>query len=80
MSHNNTFSHKVVYLVDNKRRDLAMAALIALQLERRGIECVLEPLESYRAVLAADRPDMIIFNHFQPFGSQPSCAIFTAIA
>jgi len=54
---------RVVYLVDNKRRDLAMAALIAYQLELQGIECRLEPLESYRAVLAADRPDMIIFNH-----------------
>ena len=56
-------TQRVIYLVDNKRRDLAMAALIALQLERRGIECQLEPLESYRAVLAADRPDLIIFNH-----------------
>ena len=54
---------KVVYLVDNKRRDLAMASLIAFQLERLGIQCQLEPLESYRAVLGADKPDLIIFNH-----------------
>lgn len=52
----------VVLLVDDKKRDLAGAALIAVHLQRRGIRCRLEPLEAFRAVLAADRPGMIIFN------------------
>lgn len=53
----------VVLLVDNKVRDLDVAALIAFQLERRGITCHLEPLEAFRAALGARRPGMIIFNH-----------------
>lgn len=53
----------VVILVDNKRRDLNVAALIAHQLEERGIACKLEPLEAFRAVVGAYRPSMIIFNH-----------------
>src|SRR6185295_9956286 len=28
-----------------------------------GVQCHLEPLESYRGALAAYRPEMIIFNH-----------------
>ena len=56
-------SEPVVLLVDNKVRDLDVAALIAFQLERRGIACHLEPLEAFRAVLGAHRPGMIIFNH-----------------
>lgn len=54
---------QVVFLVDNKRRDLMVAGLIAHQLERIGIDCALEPLESTFAALAAYEPDMIIFNH-----------------
>jgi surface carbohydrate biosynthesis protein len=53
----------VVLLVDNKVRDLDVAALIAFQLERRGVKCYLEPLEAFRAALGAHRPGMIIFNH-----------------
>lgn len=53
---------KVVILVDNKRRDLDGAALIAHHLDRLGLDCHLEPLEAFRAVLSARRPDMIIFN------------------
>jgi surface carbohydrate biosynthesis protein len=54
---------RVVVLVDDRKRDLPLAALIAHHLEARGVECILEPLEAYRAVLAAYRPAMIVFNH-----------------
>ncbi len=50
-------------LVDSKIRDLPVAALTAHHLDALGIECILEPIEAYRAVLAAHRPDLIIFNH-----------------
>jgi len=49
--------------VDDRKRDLAGASLIAHQLDAQGVDCFLEPLEAYRAVLAAYRPAMIIFNH-----------------
>lgn len=53
----------VIILVDNRVRDLGVAALIAHHLGRLGTECRLEPLEAFRAVLAADRPSMVVFNH-----------------
>jgi surface carbohydrate biosynthesis protein len=53
----------VVILVDNKKRDLNAASLIALHLRRRGVECVLEPLEAFRAVIPTYRPSMVIINH-----------------
>jgi surface carbohydrate biosynthesis protein len=53
----------VVVLVDDKRRDLPVASLLAHHLDGLGVDCVLEPLEAYRAVLAAYRPAMILFNH-----------------
>jgi surface carbohydrate biosynthesis protein len=53
----------VIILVDSKTRDLDVATLIAHHLAARGVACHLEPLEAFRAVLAAHRPDMIIFNH-----------------
>jgi surface carbohydrate biosynthesis protein len=53
----------VVMLVDDRKRDLPQAALIAFHLERLGVDCHLEPLEAYRAVLGAYRPGMILFNH-----------------
>jgi len=53
----------VVLLVDSKVRDLDVAALIQSNLQSLGINCYLEPLEAFRAVLAAYRPGMIIFNH-----------------
>jgi surface carbohydrate biosynthesis protein len=58
----------VAILVDNKVRDLNVAALIAHQLEARGVKCFLEPLEAFRAVVGAHRPGMIVFNHLN--GSQ----------
>ncbi|MGA2852581.1 MAG: surface carbohydrate biosynthesis protein [Verrucomicrobiota bacterium] len=53
----------IVLLVDSRTRDLAVATLIAHHLEALGVDCHLEPLEAYRAVLGAYRPDMIVFNH-----------------
>jgi len=53
----------VVMLVDSKTRDLDVASLIAFHLRNLGIECYLEPLEAFRAVVAAYRPSVIIFNH-----------------
>ncbi len=52
----------VVILIDNKTRDLDVAALIAHHLSRFDIECHLEPLEAFRGALATYRPEMIIFN------------------
>jgi surface carbohydrate biosynthesis protein len=57
-----SFNKNIVILVDNKVRDLDGDALIAHHLRNLGIECHLEPLEAYRAVLAAYRPSMIVFN------------------
>jgi surface carbohydrate biosynthesis protein len=54
---------RVVLLVDDKNRDLMMAALLAWHLKRRGIDCFLEPLEAYRGALAAHRPNLMVFNH-----------------
>jgi surface carbohydrate biosynthesis protein len=53
----------VVILVDNKIRDLNVAALIAHHLETMNVPCQLEPLEAFRAAVGAYRPGMIIFNH-----------------
>lgn len=53
----------IVILADNKRRDLPGIALIAHHIRTLGVECHLEPLESYRAALGAYRPGMIVFNH-----------------
>jgi surface carbohydrate biosynthesis protein len=59
----NTSVDPVILLVDSKIRDLDVAALIAFHLRGLGIACYLEPLEAFRAVLAAYRPGMVIFNH-----------------
>ena len=59
----NAKTPRVVVLVDDRKRDLMVASLIAFQLERRGVRCFLEPLEAYQGVLAAHRPDLILFNH-----------------
>ncbi len=53
----------VVILVDDRKRDLNGCSLIAKHLRDQGVEVKLEPLEAFRAVLAAHRPGMIIFNH-----------------
>lgn len=54
---------RVVILVDNKRRDLLVAGLVADRLDALGIDCELETLEATFASLAAYEPDMLIFNH-----------------
>jgi surface carbohydrate biosynthesis protein len=54
---------RVVILVDNRWRDLNQAGLIAHHLERRGVQCCLEPLEATRASLPAHRPHLLLFNH-----------------
>lgn len=54
---------KIVMLVDNKRRDLLVATLIAHHIRNLGGEPILEPLESYRAAIPAYRPDLLVFNH-----------------
>src|SRR5258706_9352795 len=54
---------RAVLLVDSKTRDLPVAALIAHHLNALGVDCFLEPLEAYRAVLGAYRPQLILFNH-----------------
>ena len=58
---------RVVMLVDNRRRDLPAASLMAYQLEQKGVECFLEPLEAYQGALAAHRPHMMIFNHLTAY-------------
>jgi surface carbohydrate biosynthesis protein len=62
MSSRMSSKEPVVILVDNRKRDLDVATLIAFQLRERGVECELAPLEAFRAVLAY-RPSMIVFNH-----------------
>jgi len=54
---------KIVYLVDNKNRDLPSVVLLTYHLEKLGIECIIEPLEAWKGCLYAHKPDMIIFNH-----------------
>jgi len=56
-------SKNIVILVDNKRRDLMVAALLAHHLEPKGIQCHLEPLQAWQGALAAHQPDLILFNH-----------------
>jgi surface carbohydrate biosynthesis protein len=54
---------KVALLVDNRTRDLAVSVLIAHHLGQLGVEAELQPLEAYRAVLAAFKPAMVVINH-----------------
>lgn len=54
---------RVVIFVDLRDRDLMGDALIAYQLEKRGIECFLEPLESWQAAIYAHKPHLVLYNH-----------------
>ena len=54
---------KVALLVDNRTRDLAVSVLIAHHLGQLGVEAELQPLEAYRAGLAAFKPAMVVINH-----------------
>ena len=53
----------VIIFVDSKPRDLMGDALMAHQLEKKGVRCMLEPLASWRACVGAWKPDLILFNH-----------------
>jgi len=54
---------RIVFLVDNRIRDLPGLALVAHRVEENGVEAILEPLEAWKGCLAAYRPQMIVFNH-----------------
>jgi surface carbohydrate biosynthesis protein len=58
-------SKNVVLLVDHKDRDLKGVALIAKHLNDFGIHSHIEPIDAWRAVLGAYKPDLILFNHTQ---------------
>ncbi len=53
---------RLVILVDQKRRDLPMAALLAHHVEQAGVECLLEPVQAWKACVACDRPDMVMLS------------------
>jgi len=53
----------IVILVDHKVRDLPPSALIAFELELLGFKVELQPIDAYKAVYAAFKPSMVIFNH-----------------
>jgi surface carbohydrate biosynthesis protein len=60
---NSVKERRVVILVDNRTRDLFGACLLGWYLEKVGFVVLYEPLEATFAVLAAHRPDVIVFNH-----------------
>lgn len=49
--------------VDLPGRDLMGDALIAHELDKLGIDCHLEPLESWQAAVYAYEPHFVLFNH-----------------
>jgi surface carbohydrate biosynthesis protein len=53
----------IVFLVDNKVRDLPGLSLVAHHLRAKGIQVYLEPLEAWKGCLLSRKPDMIVFNH-----------------
>jgi len=57
------YQKKIVYLVDNKRRDLQGAMLLAHCLSKKNILCELQPLEAYRGSIYAFKPQMVLINH-----------------
>ena len=56
-------SKNVVLLVEHKNRDLKGCALIAKHIHDRGVNCHLEPINAWQAILGAYKPDFILFNH-----------------
>lgn len=54
--------HTIVILIDHKGRDLMGAALIAHHLEKLGHRVNLDPVESYKAVINARKPSMVLLN------------------
>ena len=55
--------YRAVIFVDLPDRDLMGDALIAHELEKRGIKCHLEPLETWQAAIYAHQPHFVLFNH-----------------
>lgn len=55
--------YRAVIYVDLKDRDLMGDALIAHHLEKRGVTCYLEPLETWRSAVHAYQPHFVLFNH-----------------
>jgi len=56
-------NYRAVIFVDLKDRDLMGDALIAHHLEKLGVTCHLEPLETWRAAVHAYEPHLVLFNH-----------------
>jgi surface carbohydrate biosynthesis protein len=55
--------YRAVIFVDLKDRDLMGDALIAYHLEKRGVRCYLEPLETWQAAIYAYKPHFVLYNH-----------------
>lgn len=56
-------NYSAVIFVDLKDRDLMGDALIAYHLQKRGITCYLEPLETWQAAIHAYQPNFVLYNH-----------------
>jgi surface carbohydrate biosynthesis protein len=54
---------KVLYFVDQKKRDLPGICLIAHLLKQRGVDCILEPVQAWRAAVALHKPGMIVISN-----------------
>tara|TARA_B110000908_G_scaffold157958_1_gene198590 strand:- start:573 stop:1961 length:1389 start_codon:yes stop_codon:yes gene_type:complete len=56
-------NYRAVIFVDLKDRDLMGDALIAHHLEKRGVTCYLEPLETWQSAIHAYQPHFVLYNH-----------------
>lgn len=56
-------NYRAVIFVDLKDRDLMGDALIAHHLEKLGVTCYLEPLETWQSAVHAYKPHLVLFNH-----------------
>jgi len=54
---------KILYFVDQKKRDLPGICLIAHLLKQQGIQCILEPIQAWRAAVALHKPDMVVLSN-----------------
>jgi surface carbohydrate biosynthesis protein len=55
--------YRAIIFVDLIDRDLMGDALIAHELEKRGVTCYLEPLETWQAAIHAYKPHLVLYNH-----------------
>ena len=53
----------VVYLVDQKKRDLPGSVLVKYHLEQLGVKCILEPVQAWGAAVGYHKPDMVILSN-----------------